>query len=132
MKHWARQYIGVSYLDVGMCWGLVQICCRERFGEEMPSVLDGETAIRKAVRQGMWRPHGNTDPMPDDIVVVMSDEGRHVGFATDDGSGTIGILHAFGTVLKGGAVRFDTWPEFLARGYSNVEIWRHANHHGHS
>lgn len=132
MKHWACQYIGANYFDVGMCWGLVQICCRERFGEEMPSALDGEMAIRKAVRAGYWRQVMTEIPAPDDIVVATRGGDRHVGFATDDGSGTIGVLHAFGTPLKGGEVVFDPWPEFKARGYRGFEFWRHGQHHSHS
>lgn len=132
MKHWAHRYIGANYFDVGMCWGLVQICCRERFGEEMPPYIDGEMAIRKAVRLGMWRPHASAAPEPDDIVVARNSWGRHVGFATDDGSGTIGVLHAYGTPLKGGMVVFDSWPEFIARGHREIELWRHASNNRHS
>jgi hypothetical protein len=129
MKHWAFQYIGANYFDVGMCWGQVQICCRERFGEEMPSARD-ERSIRLAVHRGGWRrvPVAQAD----DIVVAMGPVGRHVGFVTDDGSGTMGVLHAYGTPLRGGEVRFDTWPEFIGRGFHSLEYWRHATRNGHS
>lgn len=121
---WAAKLVGLDYFEVGMCWGLVQICCRERFGHEMPYPYD-EQSIRAAARRGGWRcvPIG---PRIDDIVVMMAPDGsRHVGFAVDSGS-SVAILHARGTPLRGGAVACDPLPELSALGYRQFEFWRHA------
>jgi hypothetical protein len=122
--NWAAKYIGLDYFEVHMCWGMVQICCRERLDLEMPHAHD-ESSIRAAARRGGWRlmPIG---PHVDDIVVMIAPDGsRHVGYAVHDGSG-VSILHARGTPLRGGAVACDTLTELAALGYRQFEFWRHA------
>lgn len=122
MTHWAAPYIDACYFEVGMCWGLVQICCRERFGEEMPHAQD-EATIRRFVMWGGWHRVPGLVPVADDIVVMMGPEGRHVGFAIHDG-GQVLVMHAHGTPLRGGRVRLDTLSELADAGHSQFEFWR--------
>jgi len=136
MKHWALKHIGSDYFQVGTCRGLVQICCHERFGDELPWMSD-EGQIRKAAKQGGWKRVRGSDPIAvcaaDDIAVMIDQRGfRHVGFVVDDGAGSLGLLHAFGTPEKGGSVVFDPWPEAKARGLHNFEFWRHATRFSHA
>lgn len=119
MTHWAVRYIGLDYVEVHRCWGFVQMLCRDRHGVEMP-VLGSEAAIRQAVHG--W--HQVASSQPDDIAVMMDvDHERHVGFVVE-ADGTQGLLHAEGSMIKGGAVRFDPWRELRERGYHSFEFWR--------
>ncbi len=122
--HWATKYVGRAYEDVGMCWGFVQMVCAERMAIEMPGVAVGSRedqagAIRQACFRRGWR-KAATGPQPGDIVVMMGNDGRHVGFAVE-ADGCIGLLHAR---YKG--VCFDEWHELAALGLHSFEYWRHA------
>jgi hypothetical protein len=133
MSHWTVKYIGADYGEVGLCWGLVQRVCRERFGVEMPGVdvgsEDDQTAkIKRAARLSGWRPVLGPFPAPDDIVTMLGRDGRHVGFAVHDGV-ELGILHAKGVIEHGkpvGAVVFDSWPEMIRAGFYGFEFWRRS------
>lgn len=119
---------------MGLCWGLVQAACMERFGEEMPTVATGSrddqyAAIRKAASGSGWRRAFGAAPEPDDIVVMTGEDGRHVGFAVF-ADGEIGVLHAPGRLTKKGpvgVVEFDSWPEMTRRGYHSFEFWRRTS-----
>lgn len=132
--HWAGKYIGRGYADVGLCWGLVQAVCMERFGEEMPAVTTGSrddqfAAIKKAVSSLGWRRVSGAEPEADDIVVMTGEDGRHVGFAVF-ADGEVGVLHAPGKLTPSGpvgSVVFDSWPELASRGYNNFEFWRRSS-----
>lgn len=124
MKHWAFDLIGMDYFKAGTCRGLVSTCCLRRFAEPLP-----ETG--RAARVGGWR--RVSAAVADDVVVMLDMRGfRHVGFVVDDGLGGLGMLHAFGTPAKGGAVVFDPWPDAVARGLHNFEFWRHASRRSHA
>lgn len=122
-QHWALKYIGQSYIDVGMCWGLVQLCCRERFGAELPPYMCDEHGIRRFVTREGWRKVDGLLPREDDIVVMMGPDGRHVGFAVNDGA-TMQVMHANGTPLRGGMVELNTLDELRAMGHAQFEFWR--------
>lgn len=128
MKHWATQYIGLSYVEVGRCWGFVQLVCRDRLGIEMPVVSTGTDAdqaatIRRAAAMYGWQHASAWPAFADDIAVMMQFGERHVGYVVEAG-GTQGLLHAEGSMLKGGSVRFDTWRDLRERGYHSFEFWR--------
>jgi hypothetical protein len=124
--HWALKYIGLSYREVGMCWGLVQRVCLERHGIEMPAVVIGSTAsqvgaIKKASRVSGWRRRRlEFEGRDGDIVVMTGPDGPHVGFAVHV-DGELGLLHAR---YKG--VCFDPWPELRLMGLHTFEFWRRS------
>lgn len=123
MTHWAFKYVGKSYHEVGMCWGLVQLVCRERFSIKMPCVAVGARdeqtiAIKQAAELFGWKRDYRMNPLPDDIVVMMNQKERHVGFAVLVDGG-VGVLHA---CRKAGVV-FDNWTELLERGCHSFEYW---------
>lgn len=129
MTHWAAKYVGVGYTEAGMCWGLVQSCCLERLGVEMPAIgvgaADDQTAAIKRAVVG-WRRHPGPRPLADDVVVMTGPHGPHVGYAVE-ADGSVGVLHAYGVVEAGrsrGAVVFDPWPEVARRGFRDFEFWR--------
>lgn len=130
MKHWAHHYIGLDYVEVGRCWGLVQMLCRDRLGIEMPTLgigtdRDQAVAIRHAAVLHGWH-HVSVHPTPhaDDIAVMLDGDGeRHAGFVVE-ADGAIGLLHAQGSMLKGGSVTFDPWHELREYGYHSFEYWR--------
>lgn len=128
MSHWAIKYIGLAYEDVGLCWGLVQACCRERHGVDMPTVQPGaatpqEGSIRLAARACGWRRDiGTPAPKPEQIIVMTGIGGRHVAYATE-ADGALLVLHATRSV----GVEALTWVELVRKGYHSFEFWsRHA------
>lgn len=123
MSHWAAKYIGRSYESVGMCWGLVQDCCAERHGVEMPHIEPGsdrsqEPALLIAAKRKGWRKTGSLRPLPDDIVLMMGRQGRHVAYALE-ADGELRILHAVSSGVESIA-----WREVGTRGYRSFEFWR--------
>lgn len=124
MSHWVNSYVGRSYAEVGMCWGLVQTLCMERLGAPMPGVAVGTrdsqaAAIRGAVRG--WRRHRWHSPFQYDIVVMQGSHGAHVGFAVQV-DGQIQILHA-----EHSGVILTPYVEMFTRGYHRFEFWSLEN-----
>ena len=134
MKHWALDLIGKPWRegacgpDAFNCWGLVQHVFLERLGIEMPQVdvtqadtPENAAAIRRASEVSGWRPSGDAAPKEDDIVLMMSPTGRHVGVMVR-ANGRLGLLHS----LEGVGVCFQRLEDLPAHGFCRVEFWRRA------
>lgn len=128
MTHWAYDYIGKPWRsgatgpDAYNCWGLAVACAKRRLGVEMPP-LGSEHTLREAVTG--WR---RTDtPCADDLMVMWSPSGRHVGYMVE-ADGVLGVLHANGHETPSGpigCVMFQTLPELEVAGFREFEFWRH-------
>lgn len=115
------------------CWGLVRFYFRAFRGIEFPEIfvrqaeqrLANQQAIGEIAREVGWRPvDGSPRPRADDIVVLRSNVGRHVGVMVRDGS-RVHLLHCEGTAenpLPG--VLFEPLEQVLSR-YTQPETWRH-------
>jgi len=116
---WAAKYIGKDYLHVGMCWGLVQLCCIERHGVAMPEVQSGERHLRDAAKRCGWL--RSLTLYPDCIAVMSGTEGRHVAYSLQ-ADGVLQVLHA----TRAAGVEALPWGELARKGYHSFEFWRHA------
>jgi probable lipoprotein NlpC len=111
---WARDYIGVPFLDHGRstlgwdCWGLVWYVERIHFGKELPSFADGYH--RAAATEETARLIDTARPLVDarlvgvpvpGNVVVMRYQGYacHVGVFLGDGQ-VLHVLRGTGTVIE--------------------------------
>jgi cell wall-associated NlpC family hydrolase len=135
--HWAFEYIGKPWRsgatgpDAYNCWGLVREVFLRRHGLPLPMVDVGTEAnfqrLRGAVTAGGWA-RTEAAPAVDDVIVMRSAAGRHVGVLVEADS-LLRVLHANGhQTLKGptGTVMAQSLPELASGGYSEFEFWRRA------
>lgn len=133
--HWAAGLIGKPWRGDAEgphaydCKGLARYVQRSRWGREVPALKiadtqtpEGRAAFFEAVRRSPWQRTADA-PQEGDIVVLQGADGAHVGVMVQVGR-RLGVLHAQGTVARGGAVRFDELRDLLACGYSRPEVWR--------
>ncbi|MEO8153555.1 MAG: hypothetical protein ABI605_10835 [Rhizobacter sp.] len=135
MKHWAYHLVGLPWAPGAEgpqafdCWGLVRFAVRLKLGIEMPVVqVGGEhnvAAIAQAAQAGGWR-LVDAAPSEDDIVLMRSVAGRHVGFMAS-AAGRLLLLHSNGRLTaKGpcGGVMLQQLRDVACDGYGSFETWR--------
>lgn len=134
MTHWAAPLIGLPYRrgacgpDEFFCWGLVRWVFENIHGIQMPMVAIGQVedgtsdnvaAIKRAARVSGWRPSHTKCPEEDDIVIMTSIDGTHVGVMVRANGGLF-LLHA----LEGVGVCLQSLPDLALLGFRDFNFWR--------
>ena len=106
--HWAAELIGKPYQlgaqgpDAFDCWGLVRYAFEHAHGIVMPVIevgrgddptLDNVLAIKRAAAVSGWKPCADRAPAENDIVLMNSIGGKHVGTMVR-ANGALLLLHA--------------------------------------
>lgn len=138
--HWSAGFIGIPWRKDGEgpaaydCKGLVRHVQRQHYDREVPRLLginpltDWAAVRESAERDGWGRVTFDArHPAQDgDILVVHDGLGAHVGVVLQlrAASPLRWVLHARGSVERGGAVRCDELRDVLAS-YGRPQLWRH-------
>lgn len=132
--HWATDLIGVPYgagaagPDAFDCWGLVRYVFRTVHGIDMPVVsvgrvgdesADNVAAIKRAAEVSGWKPSSATDAAENDIVLMNSPLGRHVGVMVR-ANGALLFLHA----IEGLGVCVQPLADLSRMGFTGFTFWR--------
>lgn len=129
--HWAAGLIGKPYgagaagPDAFNCWGLVRHVFEAVHGIAMPAIAlddpaaDNVRAIKEAARISGWRPSGATAPAADDIVLMQSLTGPHVGVMVA-ANGTLLLLHCLERI----GVCAQPLADLQRTGFHGFVFWR--------
>lgn len=134
--HWAAELIGRPYRrgahgpDEFDCWGLVRFVFETVHHITMPVIevgqgaaetIDNVIAIKRAAEVSGWRPSGETVPAVNDIVLMNSIEGRHVGVMVQ-ANGVLLLLHCMERV----GVCVQPLHDLACSGFHGFVFWRRA------